>query len=121
MSPHYYVGEENNFIQAFMSEVGEESTNQKNDDDNLWFFNTHATHHLTTNTILLQNYRLLSQVLEVRFGDNGMEVAIGKGEVHMSISHSKSVSIPYVYYVPRLMKNLLSTNEPSLNFIPIVQ
>ena len=57
---------------------------------------TGATHHLTNNWSLLHNSRHLSQPLEVRFGDNGMKVAIGKGEVHLSISNSKSISIPNV-------------------------
>ena len=92
-----------------------ESTNQKNDGNNLWFFDTGATHRLTNNWSLLHNYRLLSQPLEVRFGDNGMKVAIGKGEVHLSMSDSKSVSIPNVYYVPRIMKNLISVSEATVN------
>mgnify|MGYP002775250692 FL=1 len=114
-NPSYSEDEDNNFIQAFMSEMEDESTNQKNDDNNLWFFDTGATHHLTNNWSLLHNYRLLSQPLEVRFGDNGMKVAIGKGEVHLSISHSKSVSIPNVYYVPGIIKNLLSVSEATAN------
>ena len=114
-NPSYSKDEDNNFIQAFMSEVENESTNQKNDDNNLWFFDTGATHHLTNNWSLLHNYRLLSQPLEVRFGDNGIKVAIGKGEVHLSISNSKSVSIPNVYYVPGIIKNLLSVSEATAN------
>ena len=114
-NPSYSKDEDNNFIQAFMSEVENESTNQKNDDNNLWFFDTGATHHLTNNWSLLHNYRLLSQPLEVRFGDNGIKVAIGKEEVHLSISHSKSVSIPNVYYVPGIIKNLLSVSEATAN------
>ena len=79
-----------------MSEVEDQCINQKNDDNNLLFFDTNPTHHLTNNWSILHNYLLLSQPLEVRFGDNGMKVAINKGEVHMCISNSKSVSIPNV-------------------------
>ncbi len=107
--------EDNNFIQAFMCEANNRRTHRKENDEALWFFDTGATHHLTKNQSLLHNYMPLPQPLEVRFGDNGMKVAIGKGEVHLSIVKSKVVRIPNVYYVPGLLKNLLSVSEATSN------
>ena len=46
---------ENNFIHAFTSDANERQVNQKIGNDNLWFFDTRATHHLTNNRNLLHN------------------------------------------------------------------
>ena len=122
--PSYSKDEDNNFIQAFMRDlVQDESTNQKNDNNNLWFFDTSTTHHLSNNQTLLHNYRLLSQLLEVRFGDNGMKVAINIGEVYLSISHSKSISIPNVYGLKHTRctkKILILAKKTCLLFILLV-
>ena len=104
--------EENTFIQDFTSDANESQVNQKTGNDNgLCFFDTGATHHLTNNKNLLHNYCPLPQALQVTFGDHGTKVAIGKGEVHLSLNKSKTVSIPNVYYVPSVMRNLISVSE----------
>jgi hypothetical protein len=87
----------------------------KASEDAHWFFDTGATHHLTNNKAHLHNYHPLSQALEVRFGDNGRKVAIGKEEVHLSMTKTKLINIPNVYYVPGLIRNLLSVSEGTAN------
>ena len=112
---YYEQDEDNNFIQAFTSDANESQVNEKKGNDNLWFFDTGATHHLTNNRNLLHNYCPLPQALQVTFGDHGTKVAIGKGEVHLSLNKSKTVSIPNVYYVPGVMRNLISVSEATKN------
>ena len=58
-----YEEEEEN-IQSFMSGL-------QTFTENLWFFNTGATHHLTNNREWLHNYVTLPKPLEVQFGENG--------------------------------------------------
>jgi hypothetical protein len=96
--------EDNNdpFIQAFVS-----LTQQCEHATNLWLFDTGATHHLTHNRTLLHDYSSLSTPLEVKFGDNGTKLAIGKGIVHLPIDKHKIVSISNVYYVPGFSKKLI--------------
>jgi hypothetical protein len=87
----------------------------KASENTLWFFDTSATHHLTNNKAQLHNYHPLSQAPEVVFGDNGMKVAIGKGEVHLSMTKTKVIKILNAYYVPGLIRNLLSVSEATAN------
>ena len=64
---HYKASEEdsedNNFIEAFASDANESQVKQKIGNDNLWFFDTGVTHHLTNNRNLLHNYCPLPQAL----------------------------------------------------------
>ena len=113
-STHYDEDDDgDDFIQAFMCDVS--GGFSKASKEALWFFDTGATHHLTNNKAHLHNYHPLSQALEVRFGDNGMKEAIGKGEVHLSMTKTKLIKIPNVYYVPGLIRNLLSVSEATAN------
>ena len=107
----YNEDEDNNFMQAFTCDLNERTTNQETINDNIWFFDTGATHHLTNNRNLLHNYCPLPQALDVVFGDSGRKVAIGKGVVHLILSKTKKVSIPDVYYVPGVVRNLLSVSQ----------
>ena len=95
-------------IQLFMA--GLQSTNQ-----NLWFLDTGATHHLTHSREWLHDYKMLSKPLEVRFGDNGMKMAIGKGTINLPINSKSTITMTNVYFVPGLAKNLLSVSEATSN------
>ena len=97
------------FIQAFVA------INQNFNVENLWLFDTGATHHLTHSRNLLHDYIQLATPLEVRFGDNAIKLALGKGTVHLSIDNEQTISISNVYYVPGLAKNLLSVSEATTN------
>ena len=103
--------EDTSFIQAFMSEV---QTN-KIQMERLWYFDTGATHHLTHSREWLHNYKPLHHPLEVRFGDNGMKLALGKGTIYLSINNKSKITISNVYFVPGLAKNLLSVSEATSN------
>ena len=95
-------------IQLFMA--GLESTSQ-----NLWFLDTGATHHLTHSREWLHDYKTLSKPLQVRFGDNGMKMAIGKGTIDLPINNKSMITMTNVYFVPGLAKNLLSVSEATSN------
>ena len=118
--------EDSSFIQAFTchlrtKEIYEEEEIEsfmaglQTTAENLWFFDTGATHHLTNSREWLHNYTTLSKQLEVRFGDNGTKMAIGKGTINLSINSKNIISISNVYFVPGLAKNLLSVNEATSN------
>ena len=83
--------------------------------ENMWLFDTGATHHLTHNKSLLHDYVELTAPLEVRFGDNGTKFALGKGTVHLPLNKHQVISISNVYYVPSLARNLLSIGEATRN------
>ena len=83
--------------------------------ENLWFFDTRATHHLANNRQWLHNYVTLVKPLEVRFGDNSIKMATGKGTINLSIHKKYTISISNVYFVPGLAKNLLSVSEATSN------
>ena len=97
------------FIQAFVA------TNQPFNVENLWWFDTGATHHLTHSRNVLHDYIQLPIPLEVRFGDNAIKLALGKGIIHLLIDNEKTISISNVYYVLGLAKNLLFVSEATTN------
>ena len=61
------------------------------------------------------NYKPLHHPLEVRFRDNGMKLALGKGTIYLSINNKSKITISNVYFVPDLAKNLLSVSEATSN------
>ena len=89
--------------------------NQNFNVENLWLFDTGATHHPTHSRNLLHDYIQLATPLEVRFGDNAIMLALGKGTIHLSIDNEQTISISILYYVPGLAKNLLLVSEATTN------
>ena len=101
----------NDLIQSFFAEafnVGIQTSTQEN---NTWYFDTGATHHLTNNKDWLSNYTPLATSVKVRFGNNGTKEALGKGEISFKIAKDKQFKIGNVYFVPGITKNLLSVGQ----------
>ena len=68
-------------LQAFFAEAFNIDMDTYQKEDNLWYFDTGATHHLTNNKAWLSNYNLLQTPVTVGFGNNDIKQALGKGEV----------------------------------------
>ena len=50
------------------------------------YLDTSATHHLTYRRDWLEDYRVLSNQLQVIFGDKGKKVAVSKGTIKIKLS-----------------------------------
>jgi sugar phosphate isomerase/epimerase len=61
----------------------------------------------------------LPKPLEVRFGDNDIKMATGKGTINLLIHKRYTISIANVYFVPRLAKNLLFVSEATSNGVGV--
>ena len=98
-------------LQAFSAEALNIGISTEQKEDNLWYFDTGATHHLTNNKDWLSNYNSLQTPITVRFGNNGVKQALGKGEISFKLQADNIFSIGNVYYVPGITKNLLSVGQ----------
>lgn len=88
-------------------------TRQHEDDE--WYFDTGATHHMTFKKNWLTDYQHLNHPLEVRLGDDSFRYAEGFGKLIIHLPQGNNTSIDKVYYVPRLTRNLLSVSEATKN------
>ena len=98
-------------LQAFFAEAFNIEMDTYKKEDNLWYFDTGATHHLTNNKAWLSNYSLLQTPVTVHFGNNGIKQALGKGEVSFRLQTDNIFTIANVYYVPGITKNILSVGQ----------
>ena len=106
--------EEGNIIQAYHI-IAEES---KTDYDT-WYLDTGVTHHLTYRRDWLDDYQVLSNQLQVIFGDKGKKSAIGKGTIKIKLSKDHQITVHNVYYVPGLEKHLLSVEQAIVDGLTI--
>ena len=102
-------------LQAFFAEAFNIEMDTYKKEDNLWYFDTGATHHLTNNKAWLSNYNLLQTPVTVGFGNNDIKQALGKGEVSFRLQADNIFTIGNVYYVPGITKNLLSVGQATEN------
>ena len=102
------------FLPAFTSDANESQVNQKKSNENLWFFDIGATHHLTNNKNILHNYRTPSTSTSSYIWQPWRKRRHWQREVHLSLNKSKTVSIPNVYYVLGVMRNLLSISKEKM-------
>ena len=57
--------------------------------------------------------------MSVRFGNNGIKQALGKGEISFQLKADHLFTIGNVYYVPGIIKNLLSVGQATKNGVSI--
>ncbi|KAH7427038.1 hypothetical protein KP509_10G027500 [Ceratopteris richardii] len=86
----------------------------------VWVLDSGATCHLAASSCLLQNYGILYEPLEVRFGDNHTQFAIGIGDAPIVLPTGQTVVIHDVYHVPSISKNIISVSmitSPSITVL----
>ena len=88
-------------------------------DYDTWYLDTGATHHLTYRRDWLEDYQVLSNQLQVIFGDKGKKSAIGKGTIKIKLSKDHQITVHNVYYVPGLAKHLLSVGQATIDGLTI--
>lgn len=76
-----------------------------------WILDTGATCHLTSSEYYLSNYTLLDKPFDIRFGNNGVQSAVGVGTAMIELPDGNIVAIDRVYHVPHIAKNLLSVTK----------
>ena len=106
--------EEGNIIQAYHVTLEEFKT-----DYDTWYLDIGATHHLTYRRDWLEDYQVLSNQLQVIFGDKGKKSAIGKGTIKIKLSKDHQITVHNVYYVPGLAKHLLSVGQATIDGLTI--
>ena len=47
----------------------------------------------------------------MRFGNNGVEYALGNGTAHLELSDRNFIEVNEVYYIPNIAKNLIFVNK----------
>ena len=47
----------------------------------------------------------------MRFGNNGVEYALGHGTAHLELPDGNFIEVNEVYYIPNIAKNLISVNK----------
>ena len=77
----------------------------------MWILDTGATCHLTSRVEWLKNYKPLEHPFTVRFGNNGVEYALGHGTAHLELSDGNFIEVNEVYYIPNIAKNLIFVNK----------
>ncbi|MCO5580381.1 hypothetical protein L7F22_034248 [Adiantum nelumboides] len=76
-----------------------------------WLLDSGATCNLSSNKDQLHNYKSLRRPFPVRFGNNSTRLALGVGTAHILLSDGNIVAIHDVYYVPHIVKNLISVSQ----------
>ena len=94
------------FAEAFTK--GKQNSTHEN---NTWYFDMGATHHLTNNKDWLSDYVPLETPVKVRFGNNGTKKALEKATISFIIVEYKQFKIGNVYFVFGITKNLLSVGK----------
>ena len=113
-----------------LDEVGTHHNDHASDDDNedsfiafialtqsscsptsTWILDTGATCHLTSRKEWLKDYIPLAKPFPVRFGNNGVEHALGHGTTQIELSDGNFIAIEQVHYIPNIAKNLISVNK----------
>ena len=100
-------------MQAFVAEALVADIPTKKDDK--WYLDTGATNHLTHRSDWLQRYTPLQNPITVRFGNNGVKQALGKGQLTFHLPGGGNFTINDVYHVPGITKNLLSISQATSN------
>eukprot|EP00795_Rhopilema_esculentum_P005567 gene5567-biopygen555 len=89
-----------------------ENKQTENETNRQWILDSGASQHMTSNKLLLINYREFNQPELVKLGDGHTVEARGSGraQITMETSHSKQLTIEMdnVLYVPKLACNLFS-------------
>ncbi|KAH7403967.1 hypothetical protein KP509_15G002500 [Ceratopteris richardii] len=76
-----------------------------------WILDSGATCHLMGCKDLLNNYKPLSKPLEVRFGNNSIQLAIGSGSTPIELADGERILIHDGLYVPQVSQNLISMSK----------
>ncbi|MCO5567959.1 hypothetical protein L7F22_021655 [Adiantum nelumboides] len=76
-----------------------------------WLLDSGATCNLSSNKDQLHNYKPLRRSFPVRFGNNSTRFALGVGTAHILLSDGNIVAIHDVFYVPHIVKNLISVSQ----------
>ena len=95
----------NDLMQAFVVEALVTDIPTKM--DNKWYLDTRATNDLTHRSDCLPRYKPLQNPITVRFANNGVKQALGKGQLTFHLPGGGNVTIKDVYHVPGITKNLL--------------
>eukprot|EP00795_Rhopilema_esculentum_P007998 gene7998-biopygen1703 len=89
-----------------------ENKQTENETNRQWILDSGASQHMTSNKLLLINYREFNQPELVKLGDGQTVEARGSGraQITMETSHNKQLTIEMdnVLYVPKLACNLFS-------------
>ena len=106
-----YVAEENNEDGASpkWDDVALTSASSQ-DKSQLWYIDSGATEHMTSNKSLFVNYVRYPQPTEIFLGDDRAIKALGEGKVRLEFhdgSNVRTMGLHNVLYVPDIAKNLV--------------
>jgi hypothetical protein len=109
-----YVAEGNSEVQA--EKRGDDvalSCTSNQDTSKLWYIDSGATKHMTSNKNLIVNYVQYPQPSEIFLGDDIVIKAFAEGKVSLEFydgSNVLTVGLHNVLYVPEIAKNLVSVS-----------
>ena len=110
-----YVGDGGGKVQTSPknNDVALSSASSSQDKSKLWYIDSGATKHMTSERDLMVNYVQYPQPSEICLGDNRMIKALGEGEVSLDFydgSNVLTMGLFNVLYVPEIAKNLVSVS-----------
>ena len=110
-----YVAEENNEDGASPKgdDVALTSASSQDKGHQLWYIDSGATKHMTSNKSLFVNYVQYPQPTEIFLGDDRAIKALGEGKVRLEFhdgSNVRAMGLYNVLYVPDIAKNLVSVS-----------
>ncbi|MCO5552516.1 hypothetical protein L7F22_006028 [Adiantum nelumboides] len=73
-----------------------------------WLLDTGATHHMTSTSSWLRDYKTLARDVQVYLGNNHCLHAIGLGNLHVTLPSGAAIIIRDIYHIPDLHRNILS-------------
>ena len=109
-----YVAEGNSEVQASPKEDDFAlSSTSSRERSKLWYIDSGATKHMTSQKDLIVNYIQYPQPSEIFLGDDRVIKALGEGKVILEVydgSNVLTIGLYNVLYVPEIAKNLLSVS-----------
>ncbi len=102
-------------LQLFTSSLNIGNCVPSNRDTTEWLLDTGATHHMTPQKRWLRDYKELSSGMRVYLGNNQSLMAIGVGDLHVTLPSGANVTIYNVYHIPGLSRNILSVTTATMS------
>ncbi len=95
-------------LQLFTMSLNSSKCVPFNRDTTEWLLDTGATHHMTPQKKWLRDYKRLPSGMRVYLGNNHFLTAVGVGKLYVTLPSGVSVTIPEIYHIPGLSRNILS-------------
>ena len=95
-------------LQLFTSSLNNSDCVPFNRDTTEWLLDTGATHHMTPQKRWLRDYKQLPSGMRVYLGNNHFLTAVGVGNLYVTLPSGVRVTIPDIYHIPGLSRNILS-------------